>query len=381
MFQMDQTSGKGCMELKKGSLLPLHEQIAQTLEEEIRSEIYRPAEKIPSFRELGRRFSVSHETAKEAVLLLQKSGMVIVKPSIGAFVTEHALSRPRQTGFIGLIVDMGKEKLPHHQMDILYGSFFENLESRLRDNKVHAITNHLCYNDEDDRAHLEDLLQKVDGIILVNLVTRDMLSHIRESGVPVVTIQSAIEVNETDEVRISLFRTYSAILNTYADRGCKKITFVNGPSPLLHEQKFIQAFDMVGKKRELDEPLELIISEKWHADYHYKAVSEWAEQGGHTDLMICSNDNIAIEAEKALKAAGTHVPEDVQLIGGRNTRFCTVANPPLTSIDFHYDDLIDLALERLQLKIEGHQRRPIIIMALGTLIERGTTALLLEDQD
>ena len=369
------------MELKKGSVLPLHEQIAQILEDEIRSEVYKPAEKIPSFRELGRRFSVSHETVKEAVLLLQDSGMVYVKPSIGAFVTENALSRPRQTGFIGLIVDMGKEKLPYHQMDILYGSFFENLESRLRDNKVHAITNHLCYNDEDDRAHLEDLLQKVDGIILVNLVNRQMLDHIREAGVAVITIQSAIEVNETDEIRINLFRTYCAILRDYIEQGCRKIAFVNGPSPLLPEQKFIQAFDVVSKEKKLNEPLDLIISDKWHAEYHYKGVYNWLEKGGRADLMICSNDNIAIEAEKALQDKGFLIPRQIQLMGGRNTSFSMIANPPLTSIDYHYEDLIDLALERLQLKIEGHQRRPVTLMTLGSLIERESTLPLTEDQD
>lgn len=66
---------------------PLHEQIAQTLRDEIRAGL-RPGTKLDSESALSKRFTTSIVTVREALLLLAREGLLIRKQGSGTYVAE-----------------------------------------------------------------------------------------------------------------------------------------------------------------------------------------------------------------------------------------------------------------------------------------------------
>jgi len=65
--------------------------ISSLLEMVVRGEL-RPGEALPSERELSNIFNVSRSSVRGALKVLQDNGIVVVRPGLGAFLTEEALT-------------------------------------------------------------------------------------------------------------------------------------------------------------------------------------------------------------------------------------------------------------------------------------------------
>jgi GntR family transcriptional regulator len=78
--------------LAKNSPIPLYYQLAERLQEQIRSGELRSGEQLPSERELSEQVGVSRMTARQAVAYLAREGLLEVKPGVGTFVAEPKLA-------------------------------------------------------------------------------------------------------------------------------------------------------------------------------------------------------------------------------------------------------------------------------------------------
>jgi GntR family transcriptional regulator len=79
--------------LDMANYVPLYKQLAQILQQRIKTGIYSGGEKLPSERELSEIFKVSRITVTAAIQELEQNGLVIRKKGKGTFVT-----RPRIVG-------------------------------------------------------------------------------------------------------------------------------------------------------------------------------------------------------------------------------------------------------------------------------------------
>ncbi|WP_181015535.1 PLP-dependent aminotransferase family protein [Alkalispirochaeta sphaeroplastigenens] len=66
--------------------LPLYEQLARKISEQIMLGVFRPGDRLPSIRELSRTQSVAINTVKEAYYRLEAAGVVELRPRYGIFV-------------------------------------------------------------------------------------------------------------------------------------------------------------------------------------------------------------------------------------------------------------------------------------------------------
>jgi GntR family transcriptional regulator, transcriptional repressor for pyruvate dehydrogenase complex len=66
----------------------LYEQIVAQIEERILSGELRPGDKLPAERELAEQFGVSRTAIREAMKALTQSGLVVIQPGKGTFVTD-----------------------------------------------------------------------------------------------------------------------------------------------------------------------------------------------------------------------------------------------------------------------------------------------------
>lgn len=88
-------------------------------------------------------------------------------------------------------------------------------------------------------------------------------------------------------------------------------------------------------------------------------------------LMFCE-DEAAVSGVRALTDAGIQVPEQVQVIGIDNTRYCEICNPKLTALD---NMMLEMSMETSRILMESLNggKSPSKIMLFSRIIERETT--------
>ena len=71
----------------------IYQTIIQQIQESIANQDILPGEKLPSERALAEMFGVSRTSVKEAVTVLESSGIITVRPGVGMFVNEAPRAR------------------------------------------------------------------------------------------------------------------------------------------------------------------------------------------------------------------------------------------------------------------------------------------------
>src|SRR5258708_22305788 len=86
--------------LVPGGPVPLYQQLSALLREEIRRGRYGPLDRLPSEHELVREHAISRITARQALVELERAGLVFRRQGRGSFVARQAVVQPltRLTG-------------------------------------------------------------------------------------------------------------------------------------------------------------------------------------------------------------------------------------------------------------------------------------------
>lgn len=105
----------------------------------------------------------------------------------------------------------------------------------------------------------------------------------------------------------------------------------------------------------------------------YDAVMEWTEKDMVPTAIVCSNDEIAIGALRALSEKGINVPQQVSLIGFDNIRLTEYTNPPLTTMHVPRVEMADYLVEQLIVQFEQGTPAPEKLFK-ASLVERQSCA-------
>jgi LacI family repressor for deo operon, udp, cdd, tsx, nupC, and nupG len=88
--------------------------------------------------------------------------------------------------------------------------------------------------------------------------------------------------------------------------------------------------------------------------------------------IFCANDEIAIGAIRAIKAAGLRVPEDISVMGFDDQRIAGMYDPPLTTIHVPITDLGYTAMVKLARILAGEEYEKDLVLNTY-LVQRSTT--------
>src|SRR3546814_5753912 len=77
------------MTLQRRAGVALWRQIAETLEKDIREQVYEPGQRPPTEAELAERFSVNRHTVRRGIAFLEQEGVLRVEQGRGTFVQER----------------------------------------------------------------------------------------------------------------------------------------------------------------------------------------------------------------------------------------------------------------------------------------------------
>ncbi len=92
----------------------------------------------------------------------------------------------------------------------------------------------------------------------------------------------------------------------------------------------------------------------------------------HFDMILTSDDELAIGALKFARARGLSVPEEMSILGFNNSRFCVCCDPELSSIDCQLSFICANAITLLLKALKG-EPAPAKTALSAQIVVRGTT--------
>ena len=150
-----------------------------------------------------------------------------------------------------------------------------------------------------------------------------------------------------------------------------KIAFIipnSTPANLNKQQGFLQAI----QEGEAPECANWIYQAATSLEEGYRVTQQILREHPDVEGMIFCEDEAAVSGVRALTDAGIQVPQQVNVIGIDNTRYCEICNPKLTALD---NMMLEMSMESSRILLESlnGNNPPARIMLFSRIIERETT--------
>lgn len=194
---------------------------------------------------------------------------------------------------------------------------------------------------EKERAHIDELKRmNASGLLLCTAGSDEIeLSH---NDVFPVTLVDRV-VGDFDCVSSDHYRG-GEILATYAvDCGVRSIALLESDTDN----------NCTRSRREgLLDSLSDDITVDWRKQVAPGEMIFAAREMTKTDLIVCTNDRLAIRAMNELSKIGLNVPEDISVVGFDNIPECSLVSPKLTTIKQNVDEIAAGAVDTLLRRIK-----------------------------
>lgn len=236
------------------------------------------------------------------------------------------------------------------------------------------------YESEAKEKYMHLLLSKrVDGLILAgsSFVEEDMEKnqYITEAAkeVPVVILNGYLDAPDVYCALCEDEDTMYGVVSRFLQR-TEKILYVYRSLSFSGRQKIKgvkKAFAHAG--REMG-PEQMVLFNGTIEETKQMLLRRW-ENGQRWDVIITSDDELAVAAFKFTRAADIRVPGEMQIVGYNNSRISICSEPEISSVDNHMDVSSQNAVSMLMRVLSGEQVESCITVS-GDVIARGTTAYL-----
>ena len=175
----------------------------------------------------------------------------------------------------------------------------------------------------------------MDGLILI--LPPGMLRYVGElvnRGVPVVLIDDRIEHRDRDFPSVGTTNLQGArdATDHLLRLGRRRIAMITGPMDQDVSRNRLRGHRLALEEAGLPLCPELVVPGNFEPESGRAAVATLLESGISFDALLASNDQMALAANRALRAAGVCVPDDVALVGFDDTDAASFTIPALTTV-------------------------------------------------
>lgn len=201
------------------------------------------------------------------------------------------------------------------------------------------------------------LERRVDGIILAPAPgsSERTLPMLRDSGIPAVLIDRAVDAQHFDQVASDNIEPTAALVDHLAWHGHRRIAFVAGMSGLSTTTERLTGYHR-GLERNGLTPV---------ADYEVAGASQATEAGlamerlwslpDRPTAVITANNYMTVGVLKALRRNGIRVPADLAVAGFDDFEWSDLIDPPLTAIAQNWTTIGHRAIELLSARMADRQ--------------------------
>ena len=236
---------------------------------------------------------------------------------------------------------------------------------------------------ERERELLEKMAgQSVDAIIQIGgsvdvwEMEEEYIGHFNHIAqrIPVVT---SVRQDGLDcySVSIDEIKSVELVMEYLLKQGHRNIVFVGGNDTVLatrvKKKRFMEIMKEagIGKKKKYWVP-----TDAYTVEEGYEAARKLLENKKLPTAILAVNDIVAMGICKAIAQAGMQIPKDIAVASFDNTFIAQLANPSLTSVDYHYEKFGELLIQTVVDAIDGKEQKQHKIVPV-TLQERQSTRM------
>lgn len=264
----------------------------------------------------------------------------------------HSMLVDGNTGFVTSIIDSAENEL------------------RARGYSLYII----CVNSNSLDSALSSILSDPPlGILLLGTELPDReLSQFCNFPCPVVVIDNPLpSTNALSSVTMDNFSAIFQAVQYLRTMGHTDIGFLSNAIPsnncLLRERAFLEAI----KEYFLVDASTNVYAVDPTMNGAFNSISNLISEGTRfPTAIIANNDCIALGAQKAFKAAGYRIPEDISIIGFDGLQFSEIADPPLTTISVPCDYIGRQSVQTLLQHIDDSDMPPVKMCVCTNMILR-----------
>ncbi len=219
----------------------------------------------------------------------------------------------------------------------------------------------------------EDLEKhSINGMLLIGTEMEEAdFKPFNEMGIPLVLLDSNfILIDSNYTVLDNHMGVYKAVKHLL-DRGHREIGYLKSSVSIVNfEQRYNSYKKTLEDNGEKYNP-EFTVSLTPNMNSAYEDMAEYLK--GDKNLptaFMADNDLIAMGAVKALKEYSVKIPEDVSIVGFDDMPFCSMSEPPLTTIKVNKSEFGRLGVDKLIDIVEDNHHCNCKIVLGVDLVER-----------
>lgn len=262
-----------------------------------------------------------------------------------------------RTKTIGVIV--------YNIASIFNGTILSTIGKELRKKGYGVLICDSAGDAEMEHSNLQFLLnKKVDGIIIIPAERdADFLQPARDSGIPIVLIDRALNGNREDCVTINNKEAAEEAVNTLIGAGHRKIAIICSDHEYTGAQRmkgYLEAMEQHG----LGVRKEYIKTGSQTVDYGYQSMKELLALPERPTAVFMANYDINLGVVMAVNESGFHCPEDISLFGFDDLLLPRIISPKLYVMKQPMEELgsrgVELLLERINSKEDLAPRNVVL---------------------
>ena len=333
-------------------------ELAHSVLEMIKTGEYGVGGKLPTSREIVRRFNASMATVSKSMKELIRMGVIEARPGSGYYVKSSAVPVSIQKNgkpgslVIALLPAMrnlspSEGQYYYNLVEVLQGATAECVEKGL------VLSHHYFEKLEEFPVVFKDILSRSDlfGICEPSFLFSDHYKCISDHGIAFTHLGTP-DKQLFDCVNDSYAAAARMAVEHLANTGRRGILFVGKGNDHPHEREKLDTISKARREFGLPDGREWNLFSEDIMETAGKRIMKLRNEGLNFDAVICVNDHTALNVLKAFEHGNVSVPKDVAVIGSDDMPGVERLSPPLSTIRREREEmgcwLIRLLVERVR---------------------------------
>lgn len=334
-----------------------YEQLADKLRKQIVNGNIKPGDKLPSENELTAGESLSRQTVRQALSVLEKDGLIRKLRGSGSVVISQ--QKREATGRIAVITTyIGEYIFP----DILRG--IEQTLARQGWAPTLAATHNRV---DQERTILEGLINNpVDGIIIEGTKTAlpnpniDLFRKLEAEDIPMVFINGFYPDFRPPVYVVADDRAGGALAAVFLlDKGRRRIAGIFKSDDIQGHRRYAGYTEALRQANlpVIDDHVLWFTTETRDTLIRSNLTNTLAG----CDAVVCYNDEVAVQVISQARSQGVNIPAELAVISFDDSIFSNMTTPRITSLTLSKETIGRLAALKLLSLIQGQQQTPQIL--------------------
>lgn len=313
--------------------IPKYMVLVNWIKEQVENKVMEPGDKLYSENQLSSMFSMSRQTVRHAIKLLEQNDILESRQGSGTYIKRGIARNKKETMNVGVITT--------YVDDYIFPTIIKGIEKVLS-KAGYTVQIAFTHNRVDkESAALKNLLDRdmVDGIIIeptksgIPNPNLDLYELIKEKNIPVIFMNSYYPGVDIPHVSLNDRAAGYLAANYLIRSGHTKI------AGIFKSDDYQGHLRYAGYTRGLQEAGIRINDEHvlWYTTEDLinieNEIGRILNRLGGCTACVCYNDQVAVEIIKLCQKNGIRVPEDLSITSIDNSNLATLGEVALTSVD------------------------------------------------